>query len=124
MEGLEVIWKAYESLEKQVSETLAEQVLPEFNEKYIFSKMIYEKRKLLYCDIDLERLSSSPPSNSCQELKQLHAWNRLTMYELSNPEEKAKEVHRSYMQLHFTLALGPLRLYPEVAEMYVIFLSC
>ena len=118
---VETIWKNYETLEKKVSETLADQILPEFYEKFRFSKMVYEKRKTMHKNIVVDAICEIP-SNSLKELKILDAWNKLTTFELSNPEGCSNKIHRNFMQLHFIQALGPLRLYPEVWICYADFM--
>ena len=122
MDNLEIIWKEYEHLEKKTSEQFAEQILPEYLEKYKFSRAIYDKRKAYAKMIDFEMVAI-PPGNKLNELQQLEAWDKWIRYELTNPESSNVDAHKRYMQLLFSDALSCLRFYPEIWITYANFMS-
>lgn len=75
MDNLDQFWREYESLEKQAGEHLAEKVLPEYNEKYLHARTIFNERRKFTYSIDFYRLAT-PPIGTLEEIQQLDLWNK------------------------------------------------
>ena len=83
IDGMDDFFKEYVTLEKSVGEHLAEQLLPEYTEKYTNAKLIYKERKRLMNKIDITKLSRVPGIvNNFHELEQLDAWNKYIRYKI------------------------------------------
>lgn len=121
MENLDSFWTEYEQLERKNSGQLAEQFLAEYLEKYRLAKAIFEKRRNFVRKIDFDRLAI-PACNDLDELHQVDAWDGWTRYELSNPHGLSPDLHKSYMEMHFSLALAPLRYHSEIWLTYADFI--
>jgi cleavage stimulation factor subunit 3 len=76
MDCLDTLLAEYEKLERRVGEHLADQILPEVQEKANRAKAIYKDRKKLMSACDLDHLAVLPNSFS-SELQQLEAWNKM-----------------------------------------------
>ena len=113
MNGLEILWKEYEALEKSAGETWAEKVLPEYNEKYSHAKAIYKERTKFTDSIAFDRLAT-PPTKTLGEMQQLDNWNRWIRFEMTNPDNLADDAHKAYMRMIYDQCLCCLRLHPEV----------
>ena len=113
MNGLDILWKEYETLEKSAGETWAEKVLPEFNEKYNHARAIYKERSKFTDTIAFDRLAT-PPTKTLGEMQQLDNWNRWIKFETTNPDNLTEDAHKSYMRMIYDQCLCCLRLHPEV----------
>jgi tetratricopeptide (TPR) repeat protein len=83
MDGLDVIWRDYETLERQQQggSHLADKLVAEYEERYKTAKLVYRDRKRLTNRIAFDRLSV-PPTKSLEELQQLDSWNQWIRYVL------------------------------------------
>lgn len=113
MNGLEILWKEYEALEKSAGETWAEKVLPEYNEKYNHAKAIYKERTKFTDTIAFDRLAT-PPTKTLGEMQQLDNWNRWIRFEMTNPDNLTDDAHKAYMRMIYDQCLCCLRLHAEV----------
>ena len=112
-DGLEKLWKEYETLEKGAGDNLADKALSEFEGKYSHAKTIYRDRRRLSLRIDLDRLAV-PPSNAVSELQQLGMWNKWIRYEMTNPDNLSTEQHQAFMKMIYEQCLCCLLFHPEV----------
>ena len=112
-DGLEKLWKEYETLEKEIDENLADKILPEFEGKYSHAKTIYRDRRRVSLRIDFDRLAV-PPSTAVSELQQLIMWNKWIRYEMTNPDNLSTEQHQAFMKLIYEQCLCCMLHHPEV----------
>lgn len=76
LDSLDLLWSEYDKLERSAGEHLADQLLPEFQEKCNRAKAAYKDRKRLIAACDMHRLAT-PPKSAAAESQQLDAWNKL-----------------------------------------------
>lgn len=76
MDGLDILWKEYESLVRSFGEnqTYADKVIPEEEEKLKQSRKNYKDRKKYIQRIVFDRVAI-PPTRTFEEIQQLDFWN-------------------------------------------------
>ena len=74
MDQSDEIWTEYEIFEKTtMGEQAAENILPDFNRKYLHARSIMRERKKLMSNIVFDRLAT-PPTGALIEMQQLEHW--------------------------------------------------
>lgn len=119
--NLDGFYREYVTLEKAISEHLAEQLLPELTEKYTEAKLVYKERKRLYSCINIDFLARNRDvctNTNIYELEQLGAWTKYIRYEMSMKESMEESQHKSLMCLVFEQCLCCFRYYPEIWMSY------
>ena len=112
-EQLDLVWSRYTRFENELNETMAPKILEGFQPKVNSARAVLRDRKHLMDGIVPVHLPA-PPSGAREETKQLHCWQRLLVYEDTNPERLSAQAHKSRMRIAYRHCLCSFYHFPEV----------